>query len=123
MLERTRPVGGFSEIVEIARQLIEIVKRSDGMFHTALALYANSLCANLPTGSRYLIPKAIDDGKAISTIVRHKPKPPHPPTTEPRVFDTLFFAALILMEMAFVSDMLTLTTLYPNVLHLPGLAR
>jgi len=30
---------------------------------------------------------------------------------------------LILMEMAFVSDMLTLTTLYPNVLHLPGLAR
>lgn len=62
---------------------------------------AERLCASVRAwrGSRFLIPRAIDGGLAVSTIVKHKPRK-HPPTTEPREFDTLFFAALFLMEVA-----------------------
>jgi hypothetical protein len=102
MFERARDVSNVPAIVEVIRQMVELGKRNDRASRACLGLLAESLCANLEqmTGSRYRIPKAIDDGMAISTIVQHKPKPPHPPTTRPREFDTLFFAALILMEVA-----------------------
>lgn len=49
--------------------------------------------------TRFQIPTPVDDGLAISTIVKHKPRK-HPSTTRPREFDTLFFAALFLLELA-----------------------
>lgn len=98
MLERTPPQNALSEIVKTTRALLDAARCKDD---DAFGREAARLCTNVSArrGSRYLIPSPIDNGLAVSTIVHHKPTR-HPPTTKPREFDTLFFAAVVLMEVA-----------------------
>lgn len=98
MLERTPPQNALSEIVKTTRALLDAARCKDD---DAFGREAARLCTNVSArrGSRFLIPSPIDNGLAVSTIVRHKPTL-HPPTTRPREFDALFFAALVLMEVA-----------------------
>lgn len=87
-----------SDLAAIIHGLIEGATRHD---LEAFAANAQRLCDHIGRvrGTRSRLPTPIDDGLAVKTIVKHEPSV-HPPTTQPREFDTLFFAALFLMEIA-----------------------
>lgn len=96
--QRTPPQNDLSEVVLTTRNLIRAARRNDG---DDFRQDAERLCTSVGAWhrSRLLNPMPIDGGLAVSTIVKHNPSK-HPQTKEPREFDTLFFAALFLMELA-----------------------
>jgi hypothetical protein len=101
MLDRSHEQTDLVKIVETMRGLIDAATRKDA---ESFSREAQNLCDLLGQwrGSRLMIPRAIDDGLAVSTIVQHRPRK-NPPTTRPREFDTLFFAALFLMQVVGMS--------------------
>ena len=92
------PNTSLATIIEIIRDLISHARANDLLEFPAASL---RLCdaINSTKRSRFLSLNSIDGGQAVSTIVEHQPRK-HPPTKSPREFDTLFIAALYLLELS-----------------------
>lgn len=81
----------------ICRRYLLAIKEENSIEATE---QVNTLCnyVNDLKRSRIESAKAIGGGRIVSAKIKHRPKPPHPPISNPRGFDASFFVAMMLAE-------------------------
>jgi len=96
------PAFNQAKLVHVIRDTIQEIEAfyGDYLFGRRTPMHlATRLCAMVDPRRSFIRAEPRSDGRVIAAWISHKPKK-HPPVENPRLFDLLYFAAMLLMELA-----------------------